>query len=142
MRRFPRTGGNASPVPGMNRQVWRRVAMVAVMTLHTAVFLGIAASILHIFYAGVSGRPSRWTRIAITLSLAECAVFVAYRFRCPLRTIAESLGAESGQVTDIFLPRWLADRIPWVFTPLLVAGIGGLIRNRSRQARRPDRPAR
>jgi hypothetical protein len=106
-----------------------RVAIFLVKLVHSLVFLGVAAGILHIFYAGVTNRPSKWTKRALILALGESAIFAAYRFRCPLRTVAEALGAESGQVTDIFLPRWIADRIPWVFTPLLAIGIGGLLRN-------------
>ena len=29
----------------------------------------------------------------------------------PLRTMAENCGAENGQISDIFLPKWLADRL-------------------------------
>ncbi len=112
---------------------WRRIAIFLVKAVHSLVFLGVAACVLHIFYAGVTNRKSPWTKRALWLALGEGAIFAAYRFRCPLRTLAESLGAESGQVTDIFLPKWLADRIPWIFTPMLVAGIGGLIRNWRRE---------
>lgn len=105
------------------------------MLTHTLVFLGVAASILHIFYVGVTGRPSRWTKRALLLAVGESAIFAAYRFWCPLRTMAEALGAESGQVTDIFLPRWFANRIPWFFTPPLVIGLAGLIVNARRSGR-------
>jgi hypothetical protein len=122
--------------PDADNAAWRRTAVFLVMLAHTMVFLGVAVSILHIFYAGVRGRPSVWTRRALWLAVGECAVFVGYRFRCPLRTVAESLGAETGQVTDIFLPRWFADRIPWFFTPPLAVGLLGLLRHR-----RQSRPA-
>ena len=39
---------------------------------------------------------------------AESLVFVANGFRCPLTDVAESLGAEHGSVTDIYLPAWFA----------------------------------
>jgi hypothetical protein len=115
---------------------WRPVAVLVVKLMHSLIFLSVSASILHIFYAGITNRTSRWTIIALGPALGESAVFAANRFRCPLRLLAEELGAESGQVTDIFLPRWFADRIPWFFTPLLVIGMLGLIRNHARTARR------
>jgi hypothetical protein len=105
----------------------RRAAIVAVMLIHSVLFLSIAASVAHIFYAGVTNRRSRWTTLALVLAVGESVVFAGNRFRCPLRTLAEDLGAESGQVTDIFLPRWFANRIPWIFTPPLVIGLGTLL---------------
>lgn len=105
----------------------RGAAIFAVKLVHSAVFLSVAASILQVFYAGVTNRGSRWTRFSLALAVGESLVFAANRFRCPLTGLAESLGAESGQVTDIFLPRWFADRIPWIFTPPLIAGILALI---------------
>ncbi len=111
-------------------QPWRRGAIFLVKALHSAIFLSIAVSVVHVFYAGVTGRRSKWTRPALALALCESAIFAAWRFQCPLRIVAENLGAESGQVTDIFLPRWLADRIPFIFTPLLAIGLAGMLRDR------------
>lgn len=113
---------------------WRSLAVFAIKLVHSLIFLSIAASILQVFYAGVTNRRSRWTRFSLTLAVGECLVFAGNRFRCPLTGLAESLGAESGQVTDIFLPRWLADRIPWIFTPPLVAGILALLWHRRHPA--------
>jgi hypothetical protein len=105
---------------------WRRLAIFAVKLIHSLIFLSVAVSVLHIFYAGLTNRGVRWTKLSLGLALGESAIFAANRFTCPLRTLAERLGAESGQVTDIFLPRSIADRIPWIFTPPLLMGIGGL----------------
>ncbi len=115
---------------------WQRMAIFAVKLVHSLIFLSVSASVLHIFWAGITGHVSRRTTVALSLASAEGLVFAANRFRCPLRTLAEDLGAESGQVTDIFLPRWFADRIPWIFTPLLVIGIIGLVGNRRDQLQR------
>jgi hypothetical protein len=38
----------------------------------------------------------------------------------------EYLGAEHGRMSDIFLPRWFADRIPRLCAPLLFIGVLGL----------------
>lgn len=111
---------------------WRSAAVFGIKLVHSLIFLSIAASILQVFYAGVTNRSSRWTRFSLTLAVGECLVFSGNRFRCPLTGLAESLGAESGQVADIFLPRWLAERIPWIFTPPLIFGILGLLWHRHR----------
>jgi hypothetical protein len=112
------------------RKVRRRMVVTAIKTVHSAVFLTIAAAIVHIFVAGLRGRPSGWTGPAIGLALGESAIFAVNRFRCPLTEVVKNLTGESVRVTDIFLPRWLADRIPLIFTPPLIIGLLGLARAR------------
>jgi hypothetical protein len=113
----------------------RRAAIVGVKLIHSAIFLVNVASILHIFWAGVWARSSRWTGLALVAALTECVVFVANRGHCPHTGLVESLGAESGRVSDIFLPRWFADRIPQIFGPLLAVGLIGLVVRRVQRAR-------
>lgn len=109
---------------------WRREAIVVIKLAHSAIFLLNSAAIMHIFWAGIRDRPSRWTGPALAAALAESVVFVAGRGRCPLTTMVENLGADNGRVSDIFLPHWLADRIPQLCTPPLVIGVLALLRNR------------
>lgn len=111
-------------------ELGRRVAIGAVKTLHTLIFATIALSVLHVFWAGVWGRPTRQTPVAVVIVLLEMAIFAGNRFRCPLTGLAEYLGAERGRVTDIVLPRWVADRIPQIFTPPFVMGLAFLIGRR------------
>ena len=127
----PRGNRDVSPRPPGGLPA-SRTAAFAVKLVHSAIFLGVAASVAHVFYAGITGRNSRLTRIALSLALGESLVFAANGFNCPLRTLAEELGAESGQVTDIFLPRWFADRIPWIFTPPLIVGVLAMLWRRRR----------
>ena len=109
----------------------RNRAIAAIKLVHSAIFLLNSAAILHIFAAGVRARPSRWTPAALAIAFTEVAVFAANRGRCPLTDLVESLGAESGRVSDIFLPRWFADRIPQLCgTPLLI-GVLALLWRRS-----------
>jgi hypothetical protein len=105
-------------------QVGRRnSAIVAIKIVHSVIFLVESASVAVIFALGLTGGHSRWLKPALAAALAETAIFVANRGRCPLTGVAEELGAESGRVSDIFLPRWLADRIPMVFGPPLALGL-------------------
>ncbi len=122
-----------------DRAGWRRGAIVIIKLVHSAIFLLNSASILHIFWAGVRNRPSRWTGPALAAALVESIVFVAGRGRCPLTTMVENLGADNGRVSDIFLPRWLADRIPQLCTPPLVIGVLALLRNRRHRDARARR---
>ena len=57
----------------------------------------------------------------------EVAIFVANSGHCPLTRLAENLGAPNGRVSDIFLPRWFADRIPLIYTPPLLIGVIALV---------------
>ena len=66
-------------------------------------------------------------------------VFAANGFRCPLTEVAESLGAERGSVTDIYLPAWLARNLPAIHVPLIAAA--ALLHGRSLSRRAPGRRA-
>ena len=122
--------------PGHEIDLRRSSAIVAVKVVHSAIFLVNSAAILHVFVAGIRDRPSRWTGAALAVALTESAVFVANRGRCPLTQVTEGLGAESGRVLDIFLPRWFADRIPQFCTPPLLIGVLALVVNAWRHAER------
>jgi hypothetical protein len=100
---------------------WGR-AIAAIKLVHSAIFLVNSSAILHILVAGLRDRPSRWTGAALAVAYTEVLVFLANRGRCPLTDLVEHLGAESGRVSDIFLPRWFADRIPQLCGPLLLVG--------------------
>ncbi len=69
------------------------IAIFIVKLVHSVIFLSVAASVAHVFYAGITNRGSRITSIALALALGESSVFVANRFHCPLRALAEDLGA-------------------------------------------------
>jgi hypothetical protein len=127
-------GPDGDVIGAPSRAPWRSGAIVGVKLVHSAIFFLNSAAILHIFVAGVRGRPSRWTRSALAVAFTEVAVFVANRGRCPLTDLVEYLGAESGRVSDIFLPRWFADRIPQLCGPPLLIGVLGLLWRRASQA--------
>jgi hypothetical protein len=117
-----------------SRLDWRDGAIVAIKAVHSGIFLLNATSVLHIFWVGVLNRRSRWTRVALFAAVGESIVFVVNRGRCPLTQLVEAMGAENGRVSDIFLPRWFADRIPQLFGPPLVIGLLGLAYHRARSA--------
>jgi uncharacterized membrane protein YozB (DUF420 family) len=50
-------------------------------------------------------------------------IFAANGFRCPLTDVGESLGAENGSVTDIYLPEWFAHNLPAIHVPLILLAV-------------------
>jgi hypothetical protein len=59
--------------------------------------------------------------MAAAVIAGESLVFAGNGFRCPLTQLAEHYGAESGAVTDIYLPKWFAHNMPAIHVPLLIA---------------------
>jgi hypothetical protein len=82
-----------------------------VKVIHTMIFWILSASVLYALYSGVADSITTWTWVAVGLVLLESVVLAAYGWTCPLTILTERLGAARGSVTDIFLPKWFADRI-------------------------------
>lgn len=93
--------------------------LVVVKSLHTLIWFLVEASVGYLIYAGLRKRTGRDVTVAASIVVAESVVFLANGASCPLTPLAESLGAESGSVTDIYLPRWLAHYLPVIHVPLL-----------------------
>lgn len=96
-----------------------RPALLAIKAAHTVVWFSIESCMAYVLYAGLANRTDRRTAIAGAVIAAESLVFAANGFRCPLTSVAESLGAEHGSVTDIFLPAGFARNLPAIHVPLL-----------------------
>jgi hypothetical protein len=112
------------------------VLLFLVQSVHSLVFWGVSASVFYVLYSAMVNRVTRWTKLAIGSVVVEGAILILYGWRCPLRIWAEALGAERGSVTDIFLPRWLADRIFQIYTPLFLMGCLALAARRLYSTRR------
>ena len=98
--------------------------LLGVKAVHTFVWFIVEAAMVYVIGAGLRGRTDRRVAIASGIVAAESLVFTVNGFRCPLTTMAESLGAEDGAVTDIFLPRWFAKSLPMIHAPLLALAVG------------------
>jgi hypothetical protein len=98
-------------------------ALVAVKAVHTLAWFSIEACMLYLLYAGFARKTDRRAAIAAAVVGGETLIFAANGFRCPLTDVAESLGAESGSVTDIYLPGWLARNLPAIHVPLIVLAV-------------------
>ena len=116
----------------------RRPAYIAVKAVHSVAFFILQSAIVYLLYKGLRGESDGRAGAAAALVGAECAVYAGNGFRCPLTGLAEDLGAEHGQVTDIFLPKWLADNIANIYAPMyglaLLLHVWNLRRARAREA--------
>jgi hypothetical protein len=79
--------------------------------VHSIIFLLLCASVLYTMYSAASGHITTWTWVAAAAVLVESVTIAVFGGRCPLTILAENRGAESGTVTDIFLPKWWAERV-------------------------------
>jgi hypothetical protein len=98
----------------------RPAAVAAIKTIHTLAWLSIESCVLYVLYAGFAGRTDKRVGIAASVVAAETLVFAGNGLRCPLTELAERYGAQSGSVTDIYLPKWFAHNMPAIHAPLLV----------------------
>jgi hypothetical protein len=86
-------------------------SLTFIKTVHSLAFFVLTVANLIVLYSAVTGQTSPVTWIALAAVLVEGVVLMLNGWRCPLRIYAEKAGAVSGQVTDIFLPKWFADRV-------------------------------
>jgi len=112
----------------------RQAALTAVKLIHTLIWFSIESCMAYVLWAGFTRRSDRGAAIAAGVVAGETVIFVGSGFRCPLAQFAERLGAESGSVTDIYLPRWFARNLPAIHVPLII--LGGYLHARKLQATR------
>lgn len=98
----------------------RPAAVTAIKAVHTLAWLSIESCFVFVLCAGFAGRTDKRVGIAAAVVAGESLVFAGNGFRCPLTGLAKRYGAESGSVTDIYLPDWFAHNIPAIHAPLLV----------------------
>ena len=102
---------------------WREPVLIGIKTVHSLAFFVIQSCIVYLVYSGLRGRTDRRAEYAAGVALVESVIYAGNGFHCPLTGLAEDLGAQHGQVTDIFLPKWLAANVANIYTPLLAVGL-------------------
>jgi hypothetical protein len=88
-----------------------RITIFQIKLVHTLIFWVLSLCVAYALFSGVADRITMWTWVAVGLLFVESVVLVVSGWTCPLTILAERRGAVRGSVTDIFLPRWFADRI-------------------------------
>ncbi|HTO99989.1 MAG TPA: hypothetical protein VMJ64_01345 [Anaerolineales bacterium] len=94
-----------------------------IKVIHLAIFVLISGLLVGFLYEVVTGRMNYLTWSTIGILLGEGVVLVTNRWRCPLTAVAEGLGSEHGQVTDILLPKSIADHVWTIYTWLFAGGL-------------------
>jgi hypothetical protein len=107
-------------VTSLRPPIRARRALVAVKAVHTLAWFSIECCMGYLLYAGFAKRTDRRAAFAAAVVGGETLIFAANGFRCPLTDVAESLGAEDGSVTDIYLPHWFAHNLPAIHVPLIL----------------------
>lgn len=101
----------------------RPTAVRAIRSVHTAAFALIAGCILVFTWDAIRGRDGHRSLVTAGIAIAETVIYGSNNQVCPLTPLAEELGAESGTVTDIYLPRAVSDRIPMLGGSALLLGL-------------------
>jgi hypothetical protein len=83
----------------------------AIKLVHTVIFWILSLCVGYALFSGIANHITGWTWVAVGLLFLEGVVLVVSGWTCPLTILAERHGAVRGSVTDIFLPKWCADRI-------------------------------
>ena len=101
----------------------RKVSLVLVRLLHTAVWAIFAGLIMALPFVALLGHY----RLAAGFSAAivgEVGILAACGWRCPLTAVAARYTEDRDDNFDIYLPRWLARYNKEIFGTLFVLGGG------------------
>ena len=88
-----------------------RITIFQMKLVHTLIFWVLSLCVAYALFSGVADRITMLTWVAVGLLAVESIVLALSGWTCPLTILAERRGAVRGSVSDIFLPRWFADRI-------------------------------
>jgi hypothetical protein len=99
-----------------------RLTVIHIKTVHTAIFAVLSGCVIYVLVSGAFNHITGWTWIAVAAIVVEGLVLAVSGGKCPLTVLAERRGAMDGSVSDIFLPKWFADRIFPICTALFLIG--------------------
>jgi hypothetical protein len=96
----------------------------AIRILHTIIYIVMVFAIGYVVYAGVLGtfNPTLLA-IALVLVALECAVFVGNGWKCPLTTVAMSVGGGEAANYSPMVPASLGRYTPSIFGGLFILGL-------------------
>ncbi|MEQ1820444.1 MAG: hypothetical protein ABL871_17725, partial [Terricaulis sp.] len=91
--------------------------LALIRSVHTLIYVVMAASVFAILYASVTGASGAWFWLPGQLVAIEVAVFVGNGMKCPMSAMAVRHGALAGH--DTFLPERLTRHTLQFFGPLI-----------------------
>ncbi|MBV7331537.1 hypothetical protein KFU94_25535 [Chloroflexi bacterium TSY] len=101
--------------------------LILIRTIHTAIYLVMAASTFMLVYAGITGAQGAWLWVVLALLGIETIVYLGNGMRCPLTGLAVRYGAEKGYVFDTFLPERATQYTFNFFGSVMIVGFSLLI---------------
>lgn len=83
-----------------------RVWIVLIKTLHSLVYLLMSACIIYLYYAAITATFNWRVWAVVALIIAEGIALLLNGKRCPLTTLAQRLGDDTGDdlIADYLLP--------------------------------------
>jgi hypothetical protein len=99
-----------------------RLALAAIKTMHTVVWVFFVACIVAVPAAAAAHR-FRMSAFFAGFVLLECLVLAVNRGRCPLTDVAARYAAEDAPNFDIYLPAWVARFNKQIFGTIFVLGV-------------------
>ena len=100
-----------------------RQRLALVRSIHTLIYVVMAASTFVLVYAGLTGSQGWWLWVAMALLGIEVVVFAGNGMKCPLTALAVSYGAEKGYAFDTFLPERATRHTFRFFGSLMLTGL-------------------
>jgi hypothetical protein len=99
--------------------------IIIIKTIHSLIWLLMAAAVFYILYAGISGNICGIPLyLAVSVMMFEIIVLLINHWSCPLTIIAKKIKPDWKDGDDIYLPVWLAVNNKIIFGTLLVVGVG------------------
>lgn len=83
--------------------------------LHSFLLFLIIGCTAYVFISAFLDQLNELTWWAFAVVVAELLALLLNDWRCPLTDWAEEHGAEVGSVADLFLPKWVSDRLFIIF---------------------------
>lgn len=96
------------------------VRIFLIKSFHSLIFFYMAACLIYIPFAAITQKFDLLLVVALASMALEGLALLINHGQCPLKSLAEQYGAETGSVTDIFLPDVIARNIFRVSFPLLL----------------------
>lgn len=100
-----------------------KTKLALVRTVHTIIYLILAASCFFILYSGIASYKGTYLYFSLVLVALEALVFFGFGMKCPLTSLAKKYGAKKGYAFDTFLPEKMTRYTFRFFTTVLAIGI-------------------
>lgn len=98
-------------------------SQIYIETFHTVVFILLSGLLVALLYEVIFDSITILTWLAVAAFVIEGLILLANGWKCPLTTYAEQQGSTHAQVTDMFLPKWFADRVFQIYGSLFAIAI-------------------